>query len=124
MSTPQTKVVVVRRGCSCCGCGCVLPVLMLPLLLPLTLALGCPPSPASDKEHQSNLSRLAIRIIGVYRRWLSGRLGICCRFEPSCSTYGLEAYQTYDFTTATARTISRVARCNPWNRGPVVDPLR
>src|SRR4051794_39396485 len=104
MSTPQTKVVVVRRGCSCCGCGCVLPVLMLPLPLLLMLAFGRPPSPASDREHQTGLSRIAIRLIEGYRRWLSGRLRIQCRFEPSCSTYGLEAYQTYSFTAATART--------------------
>ena len=124
MSTPETKVVVVRRGCTCCGCGCVLPVLVLPLLVLPTLALGRPPSSASDKEHQTSLSRVAIRIIEGYRRRLSGRLGIRCRFEPTCSTYALQAYQTYGFTTATARTISRLARCNPCNRGAVVDPLR
>ena len=101
-----------------------MPVLMLPLLLLPILALGGPPISASDKEHQASLSRVAIRIIEGYRRWLSGRLGIQCRFQPSCSTYALEAYQTYNFTTATARTISRVARCNPWNSGPVVDRLR
>jgi putative membrane protein insertion efficiency factor len=97
----------------------------LPLLLLPTLALGRPPTRAArDEEHKTALSRFAIRVIEGYRRWLSGRLGIHCRFEPSCSTYGLEAYQTSDFMTATTGTISRVVRCNPWNRGPVVDPLR
>src|SRR4051812_8591524 len=98
MGIPETKVVVVTRGCTCCGCGCALPVLMLPLLVLPILALGLTSS-ASDKERESRLSRLAIRIIEGYRRWLSGRLGIHCRFEPSCSTYGLDAYQIYGFTT-------------------------
>src|SRR3954466_973952 len=79
MSSPETKVVIVRRGCTCCGCGWVLSVPMLPLLLLPTLAWGRRSGrSANNQTHQTRLSSLAIRIIEAYRRRLSGRLRIQC----------------------------------------------
>jgi putative membrane protein insertion efficiency factor len=70
----------------------------------------------------SPLSRFAIRFIETYRDRVSDRLGARCRFEPSCSAYGLEAYAKYGFPRATLKTLSRIARCNRWNRGSKLDP--
>ncbi len=67
-------------------------------------------------------SRLAERFIETYQRRVSADLGARCRFEPSCSSYGLEAYRKYGFLKATAKTAWRLLRCNPWNKGPRLDP--
>jgi hypothetical protein len=69
------------------------------------------------------VNSLAIRFIEAYRAEVAPRLRARCRFEPSCSEYGLEAYRRYGFWKATAKTLWRIARCNPWNRGPRLDPL-
>ena len=70
----------------------------------------------------SPLSRFAVRFIETYRLRVGPGLGSRCRFEPSCSSYGLEAYQRHGFWRASARTLWRLLRCNPWNKGPRLDP--
>lgn len=67
-------------------------------------------------------SRFAERFIRTYRLRVSPALGARCRFEPTCSSYGLEAFRKYGFLKATAKTAWRLLRCNPWNRGPTADP--
>jgi putative membrane protein insertion efficiency factor len=67
-------------------------------------------------------SRFAVRFIETYRLRVAPRLGGHCRFEPTCSSYGLEAYERHGFWKASARTAWRLLRCNPWNKGPRLDP--
>ena len=64
----------------------------------------------------------AERFILTYKERVSPRLGARCRFEPTCSSYGLEAYRRYGFWKATVKTAWRILRCNPLNRGPRLDP--
>ncbi len=78
-------------------------------------------SEATARE-TSVFSRFAERFILTYKRRVSPRLGAHCRFEPSCSEYGLEAYRRYGFPKATAKTLWRVVRCNPLNKGGGYDP--
>ena len=70
----------------------------------------------------SPLSRFAVRFIETYRLRVGPGLGARCRFEPSCSSYGLEAYQRHGFWKASLKTVWRLLRCNRWNKGPRVDP--
>jgi putative membrane protein insertion efficiency factor len=70
----------------------------------------------------SPLSRFAIRFIETYRAQVADRLAARCRFEPSCSAYGLEAFTRYGFPKAAGKTLWRIARCNRWNRGARFDP--
>jgi len=79
-------------------------------------------SEATSRE-TSAVSRFAERFILTYRRRVSPRLGAQCRFEPSCSEYGLEAYRRHGFAKATAKTLWRIVRCNPLNEGPTYDPV-
>jgi putative membrane protein insertion efficiency factor len=83
------------------------------------------PQNGDSRVHEGSgwLSRLAIRFIESYRKRVSGRLGVQCRFQPSCSTYALEAYCGYGFVKATRATLWRILRCNPLNTGPSTDPL-
>lgn len=69
------------------------------------------------------LTRFALWYIETYRARVAPRLRARCRFEPSCSEYGLEAYRRYSFLTATAKTAWRLLRCNPFRRGAAIsDP--
>ncbi len=45
-----------------------------------------------------------------------------CKFHPSCSEYSTLAYREFGLLGGTARTIWRLARCNPWSRGGVDYP--
>ena len=78
-------------------------------------------SEAATRE-TSAFSRFAKRFILTYKRRVSPRLGAHCRFEPSCSEYGLEAYRRYGFPKATAKTLWRIVRCNPLTKGLLYDP--
>ena len=36
-----------------------------------------------------------------------------CRFEPTCSVYAVESFETYKFGKASAKVILRLLKCNP-----------
>ena len=65
-----------------------------------------------------NLPKAALVLaIQAYRYTLSPYLGRVCRFEPSCSIYGLEAVQTHGAAVGAVLAVARICRCNPWNHG-------
>ena len=70
----------------------------------------------------SPVSRFAQRFIRTYQLRVAPGLGTRCRFQPTCSNYGMEAFRKYGFPKATAKTAWRLLRCNPWNKGPLSDP--
>ena len=65
---------------------------------------------------RSLATRVALWYIETYRQRVSPLLPARCRFEPSCSAYGLEAYRRYGFLRATAKTVWRLLRCHPFRR--------
>lgn len=68
------------------------------------------------------MSTLCVALILAYRRFLSPLLPPACRFEPSCSAYGLEAFRRLGFFRGGLRTALRISRCHPWHPGGA-DPL-
>jgi len=66
--------------------------------------------------------RLPYFLILGYRRLVSPWLPSACRFHPSCSRYGAEAYRVHGFWRGTWLTIRRIARCHPWHPGGL-DPV-
>lgn len=57
---------------------------------------------------------LLILPIRAYRLILSPWLGHCCRFQPSCSVYAIEALETHGPLRGLWLTVRRLARCHPW----------
>ena len=46
-----------------------------------------------------------------------------CRFTPTCSQYGIDAFKKYGVIRGGLKTIWRILRCNPFNKGGY-DPLK
>lgn len=63
-----------------------------------------------------------ISLIKCYRYVLSPFVGNCCRFEPSCSIYAIEAIKQYGCWSGGWLMIRRLLRCHPWHNGGY-DPI-
>ncbi len=58
-----------------------------------------------------------VLVILLYRATLSPFLGRQCRFEPTCSRFGLDAYRRFGPVRGTLLTTGRICRCHPFNKG-------
>ena len=65
---------------------------------------------------------LLILTVKFYRLFISACLGPCCRFEPSCSNYAIDALQKHSIIKALRLIIYRLFRCHPWHPGGL-DPV-
>lgn len=63
------------------------------------------------------LKQLTISLIRVYQCCASPLLPPSCRFEPSCSQYGIEALREHGLLKGSLLTGWRLLRCNPFNGG-------
>jgi len=55
-----------------------------------------------------------IGLIKIYQRFISPLLGPNCRHVPTCSNYGVEAYQMHGVIKGSFLTLIRVLKCNPF----------
>jgi len=77
------------------------------------------------------MAAVVIELIKVYQKTFSPDHGLFkfkfplgyCRFQPTCSVYALEAYKKYGFLIGSAKTVWRLLRCNPFNKGGY-DPVK
>ena len=60
------------------------------------------------------ISRLLIFFIRAYQMLLSPHLGHCCRFEPSCSRYAIEALREHGAWRGLWLATRRIFRCRPF----------
>lgn len=65
----------------------------------------------------SLVSRGLIWLVELYRSWVSPMLLPSCRFDPTCSTYAVQALRTRGALVGTVLTLVRVAKCAPWHPG-------
>ncbi|MEV4251908.1 membrane protein insertion efficiency factor YidD [Spirillospora sp. NPDC049652] len=63
------------------------------------------------------MAAVLILLVRGYRRFLSPLLGQQCRFQPTCSAYGLKALQEHGALRGSWLTVRRIARCHPFNPG-------
>ena len=70
------------------------------------------------------LRRAATAPIRLYRRAISPGLPARCKYEPSCSSYAVQAVERYGILRGLVLAAWRLLRCNPWSHGgydPVED---
>lgn len=60
--------------------------------------------------------------VRAYQWTLRPMMAGCCRFEPGCSEYAIEAIRTHGALRGGALAGWRVLRCNPWTEGGA-DPV-
>lgn len=68
------------------------------------------------------LVKLSILLIKFYKILISPFLLKSCRYDPSCSSYALEAFNTFGFMIGLKLTLKRIIRCHPWG-GHGYDPV-
>ena len=68
------------------------------------------------------LSWPVIWLIKFYQYGISPLIGPKCRFTPTCSHYGLEAFKKYGVWKGFMLTVKRISKCHPLG-GSGYDPL-
>jgi len=68
------------------------------------------------------MRRILIAPLRGYRYLVSPLLGPHCRFQPSCSSYAIEAIERHGVIRGGYLSVRRVLRCHPWHAGGV-DPV-
>jgi hypothetical protein len=66
--------------------------------------------------------RVAVAPILAYQRVLSPVLPRRCKYEPTCSSYAVQAVQEYGILRGLVLASWRLLRCNPWSHGGF-DPI-
>ncbi|CAN5647533.1 membrane protein insertion efficiency factor YidD [soil metagenome] len=63
------------------------------------------------------LTRAMMAAIRFYRAGISPLRPPACRFQPTCSAYGLEAIQRHGGGRGSWLLVKRLLRCHPFCRG-------
>lgn len=95
----------------------LLPVFIVALIF-LAIDLRHPPA-----EQWS--ARAAVGAIHLYQGTLSKwytRIGVQCRFSPTCSHYGEETIRRFGAARGGWMAMKRVFRCGPWTPLGTLDP--
>ncbi len=69
------------------------------------------------------MKSLALRLLRLYKRWISPAFPPSCRYVPTCSEYAMEAVERYGVLRGGAMAAWRLLRCHPFAKGgydPVV----
>ena len=60
--------------------------------------------------------------IKIYKFFISPILGKRCRFEPTCSTYSIQALSRYGVIKGSYLSFKRIIKCHPYGKSGF-DPL-
>lgn len=94
------------------------------LLVAATLLVGVAAHDASVPIEREISTRTLVSAIERYRASVSPRLRgrITCRFQPTCSLYGLESVRKHGALRGGLKAAARIARCTPATPAGTVDP--
>ena len=70
-----------------------------------------------EVKYSFSLSGLCLILLTVYRKYISPCFPPCCRFEPSCSAYAMEAIALHGVFRGLGLTLWRLLRCQPFCKG-------
>jgi putative membrane protein insertion efficiency factor len=71
---------------------------------------------------KSIFSLFFLFLIWIYQNLFSPILGKSCRFNPTCSHYGIEAIKKHGPFKGVWLTVKRIGKCHPWG-GSGYDPV-
>jgi uncharacterized protein len=63
------------------------------------------------------MKQIVIFLINLYKKFISPLLPPSCRFNPTCSTYAVEAVSRFGVLKGGFLAFKRILRCNPYCRG-------
>ncbi|GGE77996.1 membrane protein insertion efficiency factor YidD [Priestia taiwanensis] len=63
------------------------------------------------------MKHVFILLIRFYQKWISPMKPPSCRFYPTCSHYGIEAFKTHGFFVGLYLTVTRILKCHPFHPG-------
>jgi putative membrane protein insertion efficiency factor len=75
------------------------------------------PSVAPTGRAATVSQHVLVAIVRGYRLFFKAWVGNVCRYEPSCSSYMLQAVQRHGAARGAALGSWRILRCNPWCQG-------
>jgi uncharacterized protein len=58
-----------------------------------------------------------IALIIAYQRFVAPAMPPVCIYQPSCSSFALDAYRRHGFRRGTRLALGRLLRCWPWSAG-------
>lgn len=68
------------------------------------------------------MRRLSLAVIRVYQHFPGPLFAGMCRYQPSCSNYGIEAIDRFGARRGWWLALRRLGRCHPWG-GSGADPV-
>lgn len=63
------------------------------------------------------MKTILVGLIRLYQRYISAYTPPVCRFQPTCSSYTLEAIQTHGAIRGVGLGTWRILRCQPFSAG-------
>lgn len=63
------------------------------------------------------MKQLLIKLFRFYQRFISPMFPPSCRFEPTCSNYGIEAVKEHGALKGGYLAIKRILKCHPFHSG-------
>ena len=66
---------------------------------------------------------ILIKLIKIYKFFISPLFGNSCRYLPTCSEYSIDALKEFGFMKGTYLSIKRILSCHPWGKGGF-DPIK
>lgn len=66
---------------------------------------------------KNGLKNSFILIIRFYRKFISPLKRPSCIYIPTCSSYAMEALETYGFFKGSYLSLKRILRCHPFSKG-------
>lgn len=63
-----------------------------------------------------------ILLIKIYQKVVSPWTPASCRYNPTCSSYSIDAFQKHGLWKGFVLTIKRIGSCHPWG-GSGYDPV-